>query len=938
MAVLNHINTVLNSVVSSFEAVQSAASSAVNTGAWNEARERIAQMGDAVNRYREEMERLQGSSDPPPPQDPSWKHVSSQEVFTGKGPERFTNEMQAANRMAERMAEAQQRIWDQASQSHLVSPEMMGDMDIAVSRVNALQQQIERLNDIPMDLRTDQVNSDMENLRGQMDQIHRVQAEINDAMGNMDISAANEGFQRLNDLLGNAGRSTRDMVPPVPPDPPQPTWKSVTSQQVFTGDGNSRFKQELQAANEMAAKMTEMQQKIRNQASQSSFVSPEMMSDIDSANTRVTALQQRMEQMSRIPKRMRTTQMNNDMENLRGQMEEVNRVQEEINSAMSNMDISAANAGFQQLNDLLGNTERSIRSISPAKFDMSKMFGSITKVGSGMLSNVTKYLSLDNAKKAFNLSDTYAQTNARLKTIVGTEEEVDNLQKQIYASAQRSRSSYQGMQDTVTGLALSTRGVFSSNQEMVGFSENLNKLYTIAGASESQQQSATQQLIQAMGTGVVKGEDLNSIFAVAPNIIGTLASQLGVSNDQIFEMAANGEITAGVMKNAMLSATEEINSQLQDVPMTWGQAMNSLQGTALMAFEPVMEKLGEFLSSESGQAMIAGLSNGLLVLAEVAGGVMDALVGGAQLVVDNWDYLSPFLIGAAAAIGAAMLIAAVMSFASWIAAAWPFVLIAVVLGALMMTMLKMGVTFEQIGQVVGTIFGFIYAVGYNMFADLWNVIAVFAEFVGGCFQDPVAAVKHLFFDLIDIVLGMLETIANALDAVFKTNLSSTIGGFRDSLSGLADKIIGKKPVEIERMLKIDTLDSMQKGSEVGGNIGKMIDDMSQNMSLDNLIDSAKNGFTGGAQDQLQSIENNTGNTAGNTAKMTDSMDAVDEELKYMRDAAEQEIINRFTLADLKVETTNNNTLRTQTDFDEMTRRMIESTGELLAMSAEGVYA
>ena len=188
------------------------------------------------------------------------------------------------------------------------------------------------------------------------------------------------------------------------------------------------------------------------------------------------------------------------------------------------------------------------------------------------------------------------------------------------------------------------------------FAENLNKQFVIAGASQQEIASASLQLTQALGSGVLRGEELNAVFEAAPNVIQTIADYLDVPIGKIREMASDGEITAGIVKNAMLSATDSINEQFEQMPMTWGQAWTVMKNAATDSMSDVMEELNEVLNSDSGQAIMEGLIAGFEVLSDVAAGAIDLLASGADFVVNNWDYIYPILIGvgiALLAVGAA---------------------------------------------------------------------------------------------------------------------------------------------------------------------------------------------------------------------------------------------------------------------------------------------
>lgn len=246
--------------------------------------------------------------------------------------------------------------------------------------------------------------------------------------------------------------------------------------------------------------------------------------------------------------------------------------------------------------------------------------------------------------------------------------------------------------------------------------------------------------------------------------------------------------------------------------------------------------------------------------------------------------------------------------------------------------------FAVAGAFIGNIFIGLWNFLIGIAVDLTNVCISFAEFFANFLNDPVLAIIRLIADLANFVLGVMQSIAKAIDSVFGSDLSGAVSGLIDSVEEFKGGLEKENTITFDRIdktqLQFDRLnygDAAKSGYDFGQNAGKKIggvfDDIKNSMGA---FDS-----TSGAQGAWDGIYNNTGNTAGNTAAMADSMDLLEEDLKYMRDAAEQEIINRFTLAELKVDVNNNNTLKTQTDFADVNRMLGDVTAEILAAAAEG---
>ena len=247
---------------------------------------------------------------------------------------------------------------------------------------------------------------------------------------------------------------------------------------------------------------------------------------------------------------------------------------DQVNASLNSMEDNL-NKNYQQQNKL--NKE-----IQDGKNKVDNMMGSVVSL-------VSAYAGFKTIGKLVNLSDEYTQTRARLNLMNDGLQTTDELQQKIFNSAQRARSSYQTQADIVAKLGQRAGDAFKSNNETIAFAENLSKLFVIAGASQQEMASASLQLTQALGSGVLRGEELNAVFESAPNVIQTIADYLDVPIGKIREMASDGKITADIVKNALLGATNDINSQFDSIPMTWSQVWTGVMNELYVATQPILE-------------------------------------------------------------------------------------------------------------------------------------------------------------------------------------------------------------------------------------------------------------------------------------------------------------------------------------------------------------
>lgn len=556
----------------------------------------------------------------------------------------------------------------------------------------------------------------------------------------------------------------------------------------------------------------------------------------------------------------------------------------------------------QTLLQIVNNTTRAASEQKKHNQKVKATGGSAKELLSVARNIVTVLAGLKIGGDIVKMSDTMAQTKARLDLMNDGLQTTGELQQMIYQSAQRTRTSYTDTADVVAKLGQRAGDAFDNTGEVVQFAENLNKQFKIAGASQQEIASASLQLTQALGSGVLRGEELNAVFESAPNVIQTIADYMDVPIGKIRDMASEGQITAEIVKNAMLKATNEIDEQFQNIPMTYADAWVMVKNAGVEAMDEVYSRLNDLLNSSTGEAIMSGLIGGIQVLSSVASGAIDLLAAGAQFVTENWDYVYPILIGVGAALlfaGAAGVASGLSTAVAWAAANWPIILIGALIGALALGFFQAGGTAQQAGAMIGTVFGGIYAVGYNLVADLWNLFATFGEFFANFMNDPAAAIAHLVFGLLDTILGMVETVANAIDALVGTNISGAVSGFRNNLSSWVDDTFGEQSVQIKRMAKLDTAETALKGGEIGAGLGNKLDNM--DFSLESLAGS----FSGFDASSIPSVSADGGigdigkvGSVGSVKNVEGDIKLSDEDVKLYRDLAEQRYLNQIELKTL----------------------------------------
>lgn len=549
----------------------------------------------------------------------------------------------------------------------------------------------------------------------------------------------------------------------------------------------------------------------------------------------------------------------------------------------------------QLLEQIVENQQRHKEETEKTDNAAKKLLGTIKKIAAA-----SGALAL--AKSFLGFSDAQAQVNARMNLINDGQQTTAELNELIYQSALRAKSSYFDTADAVSKMGLNAKNAFSSNQELIAFTEQVNKQFKIGGASAQDQSNAMVQLTQAMAAGVLRGQDLNSILAAAPGIARTIEESMGWASGSIKKYAEDGKVTAQVVKNALLDMADQTNAKFESIPMTLSDAMTMGKNIVQHGVQDMAAQWNDFLNTDRGQEIIGEGIQLFSMLASAGVDALSAIGRGALWVHDNMDFIIPILLAIAEGIAvmkaasiaeaAATIAGNLAKAASWALANWYIILGVALLASALIAAQQYGVGMQEVGGVVGGVFGFIYAVGYNVFASLWNIIATFAEFFANVFNDPVAAIAHLFSGLLDTILGMVQTAASAIDALLGSNISGAINGFRNDLSSWVDSTFGENAVQIKRMANLDVGTTMKQWGSYGASLGSKLDNL--NLNVSDLAGSF--GDLGDGAGGLGDI-GNVGKV-GSVGKIDNDVKLSDEDLKLYRNLAERRYMNQIELKTL----------------------------------------
>lgn len=547
-------------------------------------------------------------------------------------------------------------------------------------------------------------------------------------------------------------------------------------------------------------------------------------------------------------------------------------------------------------------------------------------------------------KNIVGVSDTLTSTNARLNLLVDDGGSLATLERNVMAMSQRTRTSYFDTAAAVAKLGLNAGNAFDHNiNQVIAFMEQVNKQFVIGGASAVEQSNAMIQLTQAMAAGALRGEELNSILDAAPGIARAIEQYMGVAEGSIKQYAEEGLITAQVVKNAMFWVADETNARFESMPMTWAQVFSGFGNIMIQVFQPLL-------------MFINWLANNIEIIGPAVVGLGAAFV--VFQIAAHWTQIAAFAagvyhgvinllsIGFGALTGkTAASSAAVTAFNSALLAnpiVWVIMIIMVFIGAIYAGVAAYNKFTKSSVSATGIVAGVFSVLGAhvmnNTIVPMQNGFAMIANFIGNVFNDPVAAIKVLFFDMSLTVIGYIKNLAKGIETLINKipgitiDITSGLDEFYSRIERIQQNVKDKSGW-VEYVKKMDYVDYSYAAS-IGYKFGEGIEDKISNFFNPKIPDFTPN-TTPFDTSLLDGIYNNTGDIADNTKDTADAIEFSNEELELLRNIAERDAINKFTTAEIKVEMHNNNNISSEMDLDGFINLLEVKLLEAMTTSAEG---
>lgn len=646
------------------------------------------------------------------------------------------------------------------------------------------------------------------------------------------------------------------------------------------------------------------------------------------------------------------------------------------------------------INDNIRRQEQFNQSLQNGASESSNLVSAIKRMAGA-------YLSIQTAGKILEMSDEITQTTSRLNMMNDGLQSTADLYNMVYVAANDARGSLGDMASVVARFGNNAKDAFSSSAEVVQFTNLVQKQMTIAGASTQEAANAELQLSQALGSGVLRGDELNSIFEQAPNLIQNIADYLNVPIGKIRSMAQDGELSADVVKQAVFAATDEINANFENMPMTWGQMWTVFQNDATMAFQPVLQRLNDLANTDGFQEFATNAINDLAVVAGVVLDIFEGIGSIGTFVQDNWQIIDPVVYGVVAALAAYATYVGItnaidmistgikitMCVASYAHAAatgteasataaataaqyglntamlsCPLTWIVVGIMALIIVLVALCNHFSGAGHIAQSTFGAICG-GINVviqyfknwglsvadiFIGIWNAGGACATNVEIAFHNAISHVQALWYNMLSTALTVVSGICSALNKLPFVDFDySGITGAADNYASKAATASGSTKdytsVSTAFSKGIKTYDTYQNGwakeaYTAGAAWGDGVTSKIKNTlsSKATNIPNANN-YPNALASSNAATAANTADTAKNTAKTANTLSASSEDLKYLRDIADREYVNKFTTAQIKVEMINHNNVNNDMDLDGMAEHLRSKIEEEMNAAAEGEH-
>jgi hypothetical protein len=844
------------------------------------------------------------------------------EVFTSSGVERFQQEVQGANAALETLNQTQQRIAQAASGMDVLPDNAQRDIASLSQRLQEVTQRVQTISNNPVNMGTDLANAGLEQIRSQLDQAISAQEELNAAIDSADPSRINSAYLQLSQTV----RSTETYI------------RDNTTEQ---GEFNAAIQESTDSAESLKRMIAGAVAGFTGIAGIRKAFS--FMEDCTEAfNTQLNAENQLMTVLGNMLDEDYVASFELDTSaDVSGAVSDIAAIQDSVSEVEVPVSVSAKTQAIMAEFDKISEKASEIQS--------EGIYGDEAMIAAG-------------AEFATYFSDTDAITTM-----------MDTLSNYAMGMSGGGEIDSTAMVDYATGLGKIMTGSYDAMTKK-GFEFSDAQKDVIDGVATQE------ELVAVLGENY---QDLSDDMQAA-TVISQVINESWGSLYETMSDTPEGQIIQ--LKNAWGDMGETVGRDLypyiilfiQAIENNWGTICSLVDGLTwalqmtLGFLSLLVDAAGDFARAVADNwgwisPIIYGVVTalGVYYAAQFAANVINLVSKGIHIAMAGAQLLHAAATGTLTAATAADIAAQNGLNASM--AASPITWIIIMIIALIAILVALsswiadvtGLANSGIGIIVGALSVAVAFIGnifvalinaiIDIFVVLWNFIASFANFFGNVFTDPVNSIGRLFFDLVDSILSLLQTLASVIDTLFGSDLSSAVQGWRDDLSSWVDETYGQGDEIMEKLdsreLHVDSFDygaAWEAGVELGDSISEGISSVMDGfLDPSSLFDAVElptaEDYAWSIGDSLvdTGVAGDIGDISADTGDIADSMEITSEDLKYLRDIAEQEAINRYTTAEIRIEQTNNNNINSDMDLDGVVDGLTSAVNQAVDEIIEG---
>lgn len=569
------------------------------------------------------------------------------------------------------------------------------------------------------------------------------------------------------------------------------------------------------------------------------------------------------------------------------------------------------------------------------------------------LSSIAKNIfNISNIKKAIDTSDTLSNIKSRINLLNesfnkknGTNENTNSIMDYIYKSSQNSRMNYFDIMEKVADIGTYSGNVFNNQKEVIDFTNLLLKTLRTNGLSNKEALSVATQITTTMNRGILKGYELLSLFRNAPSIIEMVTETMKISEKQLEEMSRDRGITSRALKDVFFVNIEKINKNFEKIPITWEDITNNISNTIIKIFEPTLEKINKYANNKE---FINNLDRTVVKTSIFISKISNMMLKFVDIIIKNWDIISSVLITILTISTASGFINFIIKFVESIK------LIKGAISSLMLVFTNPYIAGISLATLSFILLGKAIVETSKTAKQASEINLTYYDVIMSVFTGYMYNIKKGLMAL----LGGIAGIGNMSIKIFSTIIDMSLAAYH-SIYGLYLKVKSFLPFtsttssdandELQKSVKSmkDFFDDFRLGKAFNEGVETVFDEEKWSRKFSDVVkdeilkryndkQSVSNQELS-YKEYIDDIENYLNDMLDELKSANGTLEISEEDLKYMRDIAERDAINRFTTAEIKIDMTNNNNINNDMDIDGIVDALAGQIEEAMYVVAEGVH-